>query len=43
MKEFLASQGAEPGGMTPEAFAQLMQEETDRWRDVAAKAGFEAK
>ena len=43
VKEFLASQGAEPGGMTPEAFAQLMQEETDRWREVAAKAGFEAK
>ena len=43
VKEFLASQGAEPGGMTSEAFAQLMQEETDRWREVAARAGFEAK
>ena len=43
MQEFLASQGAEPGGMTAEAFAQLMQEETARWRDVAADAGFEAK
>jgi tripartite-type tricarboxylate transporter receptor subunit TctC len=43
VKEFLASQGAEPGGMTPEAFARLMQEETERWREVAAKAGFEAK
>ena len=27
----------------PEAFARLMQEETERWREVAAKAGFEAK
>jgi tripartite-type tricarboxylate transporter receptor subunit TctC len=43
VKEFLASQGAEAGGMTPEAFARLMQEETARWREVAAKAGFEAK
>lgn len=43
VKEFLASQGAEPGGMTSEAFARLMQEETARWREVAAKAGFEAR
>ena len=42
-QEFLASQGAEPGGMTAEAFAQLMQEETARWREVAANAGFEVK
>ena len=41
--EFLTSQGAEPGGMTAEAFAQLMHEETARWRDVAATAGFEAQ
>lgn len=43
VEEFLASQGAEPGGMTSEAFARLMQEETARWREVAARAGFEAK
>ena len=43
VQEFLISQGAEPGGMAAEAFAQLMQEETVRWRDVAAAAGFEAK
>jgi tripartite-type tricarboxylate transporter receptor subunit TctC len=43
VQEFLTSQGAEPGGMAAEAFAQLMQEETVRWRDVAAAAGFEAK
>jgi tripartite-type tricarboxylate transporter receptor subunit TctC len=43
VQEFLISQGAEPGGMAAEAFAQLMKEETVRWRDVAAGAGFEAK
>jgi tripartite-type tricarboxylate transporter receptor subunit TctC len=43
VKEFLASQGAEPSGMAPAAFGQLMREETDRWREVAARAGFEAK
>ena len=43
MQEFLISQGAEPGGMTPEAFAQAMQEEIARWREVATGAGFEAK
>jgi tripartite-type tricarboxylate transporter receptor subunit TctC len=43
VKEFLVSQGAEPGGMAPAAFGQLMREETDRWREVAARAGFEAK
>ena len=43
VQEFLISQGAEPGGMAAEAFAQLMKEETARWRDVAAAAGFEAK
>jgi len=43
VREFLASQGALPGGMTAEAFAQLMQEETARWHDVAAAAGFKAQ
>ena len=43
VQEFLISQGAKPGGMASEAFAQLMQEETARWSDVAAAAGFEAK
>ena len=38
VKEFLAEQGSEPGGMTPDAFAQLIQQETERWRDIAAKA-----
>jgi tripartite-type tricarboxylate transporter receptor subunit TctC len=43
VREFLTSQGAKAGGMPPEAFAHLLQEETIRWRDVAAAAGFEAK
>ena len=38
MKEFLESQAAMPGGMPSEAFAQLMKEETERWREVASKA-----
>jgi tripartite-type tricarboxylate transporter receptor subunit TctC len=38
VKEFLAAQGSEPGGMTPDAFAELIQQETERWRDIAAKA-----
>lgn len=38
VKEFLAAQGSEPGGMTPGAFAELIRQETERWRDVAAKA-----
>jgi tripartite-type tricarboxylate transporter receptor subunit TctC len=39
MKEFLESQAAIPGGMPSEAFARLMKEETERWREVASKAG----
>jgi tripartite-type tricarboxylate transporter receptor subunit TctC len=38
MKEFLDSQAAVPGGMDPSAFAQLLKEEAERWRDVAANA-----
>lgn len=38
MKEFLDSQAAMPGGMAPDAFAALIKEETERWREVAAKA-----
>ena len=41
--EFLASQGALPGGMSSDAFANLMRTEIEIWRDVAAKAGFQAK
>ena len=40
VKEFLAEQGSEPGGMTPDA--QLIQQETERWRDIAAKADIRA-
>ena len=38
MKEFLDSQAAMPGGMAPDVFAALIKEETERWREVAAKA-----
>ncbi len=41
MKEFLDSQAALPGGMAPDVFARLLGEETERWRDVAAKADIE--
>ena len=43
MKEFLDSQAAVPGGMAPDAFARLIEEETERWRDVAAKADIERR
>jgi tripartite-type tricarboxylate transporter receptor subunit TctC len=38
VREFLDSQAAMPGGMEPQVFAQLIKEETERWREVAAKA-----
>ncbi len=38
MREFLAGQGATPGGMAPTAFAALMAEEGRLWRSVAEKA-----
>lgn len=37
VQEFLASQGALPGGTAPDAFAGLIREETEKWREVAAK------
>ena len=39
MRDFLAGQGATPGGLAPEAVAALIAAETASWRDVAAKAG----
>ncbi len=39
MRDFLAGQGATPGGLAPAAFASLIAAETALWRDVAAKAG----
>ena len=41
LRGFLATQGAEPGGLPTEAFAQLLREESGRWREVAARAGIE--
>ncbi len=38
MRDFLAGQGATPGGLAPDAFAALIAAETALWRDVAAKA-----
>jgi tripartite-type tricarboxylate transporter receptor subunit TctC len=37
VQEFLASQGALPGGTAPDAFAGLIRQETETWREVAAK------
>ena len=41
MRDFLGSLASEPGGMDPDAFARLLAEETDRWREVAGGAGIE--
>lgn len=41
MREFLASQVAEPGGASPEEFARLLRAETESWRAVATRAGIE--
>jgi tripartite-type tricarboxylate transporter receptor subunit TctC len=41
MREFLTGLASEPGGMPPAAFAALLREETERWRDVAASGGIE--
>lgn len=41
MKDFLRAQVAEPGGRSSEAFARLMQDETARWKRVAAEAHIE--
>lgn len=38
MQTFLASLGAEPGGMPPDAMAALLLRETELWRGVAARA-----
>jgi tripartite-type tricarboxylate transporter receptor subunit TctC len=41
MKAFIAELGSEPGGITPEAFSQLLTEEAARWREIAASGGIE--
>jgi tripartite-type tricarboxylate transporter receptor subunit TctC len=39
VKERIAQQGAEPGGMAPEAFAAFIVEDTRRWAEAAKAAG----
>jgi len=41
MKEKLASDGAEPEGSTPEAFAALIKSELEKWAKVAREANIE--
>jgi len=41
MKEKLASDGAEPEGSTPEAFAALIKSELEKWAKVARAANIE--
>jgi tripartite-type tricarboxylate transporter receptor subunit TctC len=43
MKEKLASDGAEPEGSTPEAFAVLIKSELEKWAKVAREANIEAQ
>jgi tripartite-type tricarboxylate transporter receptor subunit TctC len=39
LRERIAAQGAEPGGMDPEAFAKFVSDETQRWSQLAREAG----
>jgi tripartite-type tricarboxylate transporter receptor subunit TctC len=39
LKARLLEQGAEPGGISPEAYAKFVREETVRWGDLARAAG----
>jgi tripartite-type tricarboxylate transporter receptor subunit TctC len=39
LRERIAAQGAEPGGITPEAYAQFIRDETVRWGTAAREAG----
>jgi tripartite-type tricarboxylate transporter receptor subunit TctC len=39
VKERIAQQGAEPGGMAPEEFARFIADETRRWGELAKAAG----
>lgn len=41
MKSFIADLGSEPGGITPAAFARVLAEEVERWREIAAAGGIE--
>jgi tripartite-type tricarboxylate transporter receptor subunit TctC len=39
LRERIAAQGAEPGGISPEAYAQFIRDETARWGAAARDAG----
>ncbi|MDQ4061291.1 MAG: tripartite tricarboxylate transporter substrate binding protein [Pseudomonadota bacterium] len=41
MTKFLAGMSADPGGMEPAKFAELIKEETARWAPIAEKADIE--
>ncbi|MFO1161487.1 MAG: hypothetical protein U1E60_21795 [Reyranellaceae bacterium] len=38
MKERFAARGVEPGGLPPQAFAELVQREARQWGDIIARA-----
>ena len=39
LRERLLQQGAEPGGMAPDAYAKFVRDETVRWSELARSAG----
>jgi Uncharacterized protein conserved in bacteria len=41
MKDFLASMSAQPGGLSPSEFSQMIRDETVRWGNVARKANLQ--
>ncbi len=43
MRDKMAQQGAEPGGISPVDFASMVRDETRRWGDVVKRAGIKAE
>jgi len=43
MKDFMAQDGARPRPMSPDEFGAFMQENFERWEQVAEKAGMQAE
>jgi tripartite-type tricarboxylate transporter receptor subunit TctC len=43
MRDKMAQQGAEPGGISPADFASMVRDETRRWGDVVKRAGIKAE
>ena len=43
IKERLAAQGAEPSGMTPDAFGKQLRDDTKRWTEVIRAANIKAE